>query len=76
MSDIPQRVQSIRRRIDQALARSHLGTRPVTLIAVTKYHPAAMVETVARAGVTDVGESRVQVSRPKWTRSSHPCAGT
>ena len=58
--DLSRRVESIRRRIDAALVRSPLGIRPITLIAVTKYHPGSMVEAVARAGVTDVGESRVQ----------------
>ena len=60
MLDVAQRVLSVRQRVDSALARSPLGMRPITLIAVTKYHPAAMVDAVAQAGLKDVGESRVQ----------------
>ncbi|MHC4955505.1 MAG: YggS family pyridoxal phosphate-dependent enzyme [Planctomycetota bacterium] len=60
MSTIAERIQAVQRRIEAALARSPHGPRPVTLIAVTKHHPAAVVDEVARAGILDVGENRVQ----------------
>lgn len=65
MNQVSQRVSRIRERIEGAQARSNRENRPVTLIAVTKYHPAAMVETVIGAGVSDVGESRVQEALAK-----------
>ncbi|MHC4407455.1 MAG: YggS family pyridoxal phosphate-dependent enzyme [Planctomycetota bacterium] len=65
MNQVSQRVSRIRERIQGAQARSHRENRPVTLIAVTKYHPAAMVDDVVGAGVLDVGESRVQEALAK-----------
>jgi pyridoxal phosphate enzyme (YggS family) len=53
------RVAEVRERIEAARTRAG-RTQPVTLVAVTKTHPAEMVEAAIRAGVTDVGENRVQ----------------
>ena len=42
------------------MARSELGPREITLIAVTKYRPLSTIEAVLEAGIFDIGESRVQ----------------
>lgn len=65
MSTIAERVQSVRKRIEAAAARSPHVTGSVTLIAVTKHHPAEAVDQVAAAGVGHVGENRVQEALAK-----------
>jgi pyridoxal phosphate enzyme (YggS family) len=59
------RLASVRERIADA---ARLADRPVdslTLIAVTKYHPASLVRALAALGVTDVGENRHQEAQAK-----------
>jgi hypothetical protein len=53
------RVEEVRGRIERARVRAGRAD-PVTLVAVTKTHPAAAVRAVLAAGVADVGENRVQ----------------
>lgn len=53
------RVAEVRERIERAKERAGRGG-DVTLVAVTKTHPAEMVRAAITAGVTDVGENRVQ----------------
>lgn len=53
------RVAQVRERIERARDRAGHGG-PVTLMAVTKTHPAETVQAAIRAGVADVGENRVQ----------------
>lgn len=63
-SDLPERVAEVRGRIAAAVARGGHG-QTVTLVAVTKTHGPEAVEAAVRAGVTDVGENRVQEALPK-----------
>ena len=60
MHEIAQRLAAIRAKIDGALRRAGDRDRAVTIVGVTKNAPAALVEAAAAAGVTDVGENRVQ----------------
>lgn len=53
------RVAEVRERIERAKERAG-SSGDVTLVAVTKTHPAEVVRAVIAAGVTDVGENRVQ----------------
>ncbi|MBD0320049.1 MAG: YggS family pyridoxal phosphate-dependent enzyme [Gemmatimonadetes bacterium] len=53
------RVEEVRERIERARARAGRADS-VTLVAVTKTHPADAVRAVLAAGVADVGENRVQ----------------
>ena len=53
------RVAEVRERIERARERAGRSGR-VTLVAVTKTHPAEVVQAAIRAGVADVGENRVQ----------------
>ncbi len=55
---LAERVARVRERIDDACERAG-RTDPVTLVAVTKTHPADAVRRVCAAGVADVGENRV-----------------
>ncbi len=65
------RVRDARDRI--AAARSRGGhAQDVTLVAVTKTHGVEAVRAVAAAGVTDVGENRVQEAEPKRAECGVP----
>ena len=57
---ISSRVAEVRERIAAASARVGRDPADVTLIAVTKTHPAEVVGAVRGAGIMDVGENRVQ----------------
>ena len=58
-------VAEVRRRIAEACQRAGRDPGDVTLIAVTKVFPADYVEQAIAAGITDVGENRVQEARDK-----------
>jgi pyridoxal phosphate enzyme (YggS family) len=58
--EIAARLATIRADIDGALRRVGDPDRCVTIVGVTKNAPAPVVEAAAAAGVTDVGENRVQ----------------
>ena len=51
---------SVRERIDRAAARSGRDGRDVEILVAVKYVAADDIETIARAGVTLVGENRAQ----------------
>ena len=53
------RVAEVRERIERAKERGGRGGE-VTLVAVTKTHPADVVRAAIQAGISDVGENRVQ----------------
>ncbi len=57
--DLAGRVSEIRERISAATARGGHGQQ-VTIVAVTKTHEADAVQAAFDAGITDVGENRVQ----------------
>lgn len=59
VQELKARVDGVRERIEAARARAG-RTDPVTLVAVTKTHPAEVVRAAIDAGVADVGENRVQ----------------
>jgi pyridoxal phosphate enzyme (YggS family) len=65
VGEIARRLAAIRANIHDALRRAGDPDRDVTIIGVTKHAPAAVVEAVAAAGVTDVGENRVQEALSK-----------
>jgi pyridoxal phosphate enzyme (YggS family) len=54
------RLVEVRERIAAAAERSRRQPEDVTLIAVSKTHPASTVLEAMAAGVTDLGENRVQ----------------
>jgi len=65
VSLISDRIRGIRTRILAAAGRSPHAGNPVTLVAVTKHHPASAVDAVAAAGVLDMGENRIQEALAK-----------
>jgi hypothetical protein len=64
-------VEEARARIADARARGGHG-QEVTLVAVTKTHGPEAVEAAWAAGVTDVGENKVQEAESKMTAVSVP----
>jgi len=70
----------IRSRIAAACSRSGRQPAEVTLVGVTKTLPAAAIDQGVAAGITDIGENRVQevrdkiadvVSSPRWHLIGH-----
>lgn len=59
------RLLEVRRRIADASQRSSRAPEDITLIAVSKTHPAEAVREAIELGVTDLGESRVQEAETK-----------
>ena len=62
---VPENVAAVRSRIAAACSRAGRRADTVTLIAVSKTFPAAAVDEAIEAGITDVGENRVQEAREK-----------
>jgi hypothetical protein len=58
-ANVAARVAEVRERVERARERAGRSDE-VTLVAVTKTHPADAVRAVLAAGVADVGENRVQ----------------
>ena len=56
---------AIEQRIDSACARVGRSRSDVTLVAVTKTRTAAEVDEAIKAGITQVGENRVQEAATK-----------
>lgn len=56
---MPERVAAVRARIAAAAAGAGRNVDSITLLAVSKGQPAALIRAAAAAGITDVGESYV-----------------
>jgi pyridoxal phosphate enzyme (YggS family) len=56
---------NVKERIAQAAGRSGRSLNEITLVAVSKTHPAEIIRAAAEYGVSDIGESRVQEAEPK-----------
>ena len=74
MDDAAQRVAAVRERVAKAADLAGRDSAEVTLIAVSKTHPAEAVEALIAAGQRDFGENRVQEAQDKWPalRLRHP----
>ena len=70
-SFVADRVHEVRERIEHSRGRGSLKQQ-VTLVAVTKTHPASAVEAAWRAGVADVGENKVQEAEEKMDAVAVP----
>lgn len=67
-------LNDIRARIDQAARIARRKAETVTLVAVSKTHPAEAIRPLIAAGQTVFGENRVQEAQAKWAplREEHP----
>src|SRR5207249_270947 len=63
--DLPQRLDIVRQKIDESARRSGRSADELTLVAVSKTHPAEIVREAIAAGVADFGENRVQEAEGK-----------
>ncbi len=66
------RLQGVRSQIGEACRRAKRDPAGVTLLAVTKTHPATAADFAARAGLTAVGENRVQEAQEKKPLTTAP----
>jgi len=64
---LAERFAHVRAGIAAAAASCGRDTREVTLVAISKTHPAAAVKRLIELGATDVGENRVQEAEEKIT---------
>ncbi|MBC8170551.1 MAG: YggS family pyridoxal phosphate-dependent enzyme [Anaerolineae bacterium] len=65
MSHLAENIARVRAEIEAACEHSGRDPQTVRLIAVSKTHPAAMVQEAAAAGITAFGENRVEEASPK-----------
>lgn len=56
----------VKSRIEQAARKVNRDPSSITLIAVTKYTGIEQINEAIRAGITDIGENRVQDARRKF----------
>ncbi|HSP62870.1 MAG TPA: YggS family pyridoxal phosphate-dependent enzyme [Pyrinomonadaceae bacterium] len=59
------RLQEVRARIDAVALKGNRAPDEITLVAVSKTHPAEIIREAIAAGVTDLGENRVQEAESK-----------
>jgi pyridoxal phosphate enzyme (YggS family) len=74
-SGLSARARAVLGRIAAAAARAGRDPREVTLVAVSKTHPAALVREAFGAGLRDFGENRVQEAEAKVEELSRERAG-
>ena len=61
------RLAGIRAQIETAARKAGRAADEVTLVAISKTHPASAVRTLIELGATDIGENRVQEAEQKIT---------
>ena len=65
MSTLSERIARVRRSLTEAAQRANRSLDEITLVAVSKTHPAASIEAAIAEGLTDFGENRVQEAEQK-----------
>lgn len=65
-TDIRNNLETVKARIAAAAADAGRSTAAITLVAVTKSHPAAAIRPALAAGHRVFGENRVQEAEAKW----------
>src|SRR5712691_6907843 len=62
---LSERIEAVRGRIEACALRCNRAPNEITLVAVSKTHPAEIVREAIAAGVTNLGENRVQEADAK-----------
>src|SRR5258708_9745308 len=62
---LSERLDEVRSRIEAGSLRSDRAPNEITLVAVSKTHPAEIIREAIAAGVTDLGENRGQEAEGK-----------
>jgi pyridoxal phosphate enzyme (YggS family) len=70
---IEENYRRVKERVAEAAMKTGRDPSEITIVAVTKTHPAETVEAALAAGVTDVGENRVQEFLSKEPGVTSPC---
>jgi pyridoxal phosphate enzyme (YggS family) len=65
--DLRFRVNEVRRRVESAALGCNRATDGITLIAISKTHPAETLRAAIDLGISDLGENRVQEAEAKIT---------
>jgi len=64
-NSLRERLMDVRARIERAATKSNRSPEEITLIAVSKTHPSAILREAILAGAFDFGENRVQEAETK-----------
>ena len=75
--ELKRNLAQVEETVEAACRRSGRSRGEITLIAVTKMHPAAAIAAAAELGITHIGENKVQefdAKQPEWIalRAKHP----
>jgi len=62
---LQKRLESVRARVASSAARAARSPEEIKIIAISKTHPVALMQAALEAGVTDLGENRVQEAEVK-----------
>ena len=73
-TQLKKNVAAIRLRIEQAALRVDRNPDDITLVAVSKTHPASVLREAIAAGVTILGENKVQEAEGKILEIGRPAA--
>jgi pyridoxal phosphate enzyme (YggS family) len=65
--DIADNLMELRGRIAEACEKYDRDTHDITIVAVSKRHPTALIRMAVSLGLLDIGESRVQEAEAKIT---------
>jgi pyridoxal phosphate enzyme (YggS family) len=76
LSTIAERLAGVQGRVRDAALRAGRDAGAVTLVAVSKTHPAEAVRAAIGAGQRHFGENRVQEAAAKWAELGGAAAGT
>ena len=68
MTGIEKNLEEVKKRIAEAAKESGRAAEDITLIAVTKTHPAEMINEAIDLGVKDIGENKVQEVLEKYDK--------
>ncbi len=69
-----ERLDQVRRRIRTCASRCGRQAEEITLVAVSKTHPAEVLKNALGMGITDFGENRVQEAETKVPKVGHKAA--
>lgn len=68
MAEIRENVRRVRERVAEAAVRAGRDPSEITIVAVSKNFPVEAIEEAIEAGITDIGENRVQEAEAKFSR--------
>lgn len=74
--ELPARLAEVREEISAAARRAGRLAESIRLVAVTKTHPAAVLQAAVAAGVTEIGENYLQEASDKFAALGWPAAST